>query len=68
MSAWVTVLTVSYPQQLWVIRTKLESEGVQCFVKNELTVQAYNFYSNAIGGVKLQVFQEDVERAREILT
>ncbi|WP_426668969.1 hypothetical protein ACPPVU_22440 [Mucilaginibacter sp. McL0603] len=38
------------------------------FVKDELTVQSYNLYSNAIGGVKLQVLQEDVERARDILT
>lgn len=68
MSKWVTVLTVSYPQQLWVIRTKLESEGIECFIKDELTVQSYNLYSNAVGGVKLQVLEEDVERAREILT
>jgi hypothetical protein len=68
MSKWITVLTVSYPQQLWVIRTKLESEGIECFIKDELTVQSYHLYSNALGGVKLQVLEEDVERAREILT
>jgi hypothetical protein len=68
MSQWVTVLTVSYPQQLWVIRTKLESEGIECFIKDELTVQSYNLYSNAVGGVKLQVLEEDVEKARGVLT
>lgn len=68
MTKWITVLTVSYPQQLWVIRTKLESEGIECFIKDELTVQSYNLYSNAVGGVKLQVFEEDVEKARTILT
>lgn len=68
MSKWVTVLTVSYPQQLWIIRTKLESEGIECFIKDELTVQSYNLYSNAVGGVKLQVLDEDVERSRAILT
>ncbi len=67
MSNWVTVLTVSYPQQLWIIRTKLESEGIECFIKDELTVQSYSLYSNAIGGVKLQVLEEDVEGARGIL-
>ena len=67
MSKWITVLTVSYPQQLWVIRTKLESEDIECFIKDELTVQSYNLYSNAVGGVKLQVIEEDVERARKIL-
>jgi len=68
MSKWGTVLTVSYPQQLWIIRTKLESEGIECFIKDELTVQSYNLYSNAAGGVKLQVLDEAVERARAILT
>src|ERR1700761_5818859 len=68
MDTFVTVLTVQYPQQLWIIKGKLESEDIRCFVKDELTVQSYNLYSNAIGGVKLQVLQEDVERAREILT
>ena len=67
MSQWITVLTVSYPQELWIIRTKLESEGIECFEKDELTVQSYSLNSKAIGGVKLQVLEEDVERARMIL-
>jgi len=67
MDTFITVLTVQYPQQLWIIKGRLESEGIQCFVKDELTVQSYNLYSNAVGGVKLQVLQEDVEQAREIL-
>ncbi|HTE00621.1 MAG TPA: DUF2007 domain-containing protein [Mucilaginibacter sp.] len=68
MADFVTVLTVMYPQQLWIIKGRLESEGIQCFVKDELTVQAYNLYSNAVGGVKLQVQQQDVAIAVEILT
>ncbi|MFB9842389.1 putative signal transducing protein [Mucilaginibacter ginsenosidivorans] len=68
MDTFVTVLTVQYPQQLWIIRGKLESEGIECFIKDELTVQAYNLYSNAVGGVKLQVQRQDVAKAVEILT
>lgn len=68
MDTFITVLTVQYPQQLWIIKGKLESEGIACFVKDELTVQAYNLYSNAVGGVKLQVQQHDVAKAVEILT
>lgn len=68
MDTFVTVLTVQYPQQLWIIKGRLESEGIPCFVKDELTVQAYNLYSNAVGGVKLQVQQQDVVKAVEILT
>jgi hypothetical protein len=50
-----------------VERGKLESEGIQTFLKDEATVQVYNFYSNAVGGVKLQVFAYDAERAIAIL-
>jgi len=68
MDKWVTVLVTSLPQQLWIIRGRLESEGIPCFIKDELTVQSYNFYSNAVGGVKLQVLEKDAEKAVQILT
>lgn len=67
MDKWVTVLTTILPQQLWIIRGRLEAEGIECFIKDELTVQSYNLYSNAVGGVKLQVLEKDRQRAVEIL-
>ena len=45
----------------------MESEGITCFVKDELTVQVNPFYSNAIGGVKLQVPESELNKAIEIL-
>ena len=65
---FITVLTATYGYEIAVIRGRLESEGITCFVKDELTVQVYPFYSNAIGGVKLQVRESDLNRAVEILT
>ena len=67
MSKWVTVLTFNLPQQMWVIRTRLEAEGIECFAQDELTVQSDNLYSQALGGVKLQVQEHDVARAVGIL-
>ena len=67
MDRLVTILTVSYPQELLIIRSRLEFEGIECFTKDELTVQAYVGYSNAVGGVKLQVLEEDASKARKIL-
>lgn len=64
----ITIATFTLPSELIVVRGRLESEGVECFTKDELTVQVHNFYSNAIGGVKLQVRHEDVELANQILT
>lgn len=67
MEQLVTIKTFTYPHEAYVIRGKLESEGIQTFLKDEMTVQVHNFYSNAIGGVKLQVPSEDVERALSII-
>lgn len=64
---FITVLTFTYPYEVAVIRGRLESEGIECFVQDELTVQVNPFYSNAIGGIKLQVRESDLERTIEIL-
>ena len=63
----VTVLTATYSHEVAVIRGRLESESITCFMQDELTVQVNPFYSNAIGGVKLQVLSSDLDRAIEIL-
>lgn len=68
MSDLVTVLAVTYPPELYIIKGRLESEGIKCFVKDELIVQANSLYSNAVGGVKLQVQQHDVGKAVQLLT
>ena len=67
MDKFVTIKTFTYATEVAVIRGRLESEGIECAVQDELTVQANPFYSNAIGGVKLQVRQSDVRKAIEIL-
>lgn len=67
MEQWITILTFNYPHEAYVIRSKLESEGIVVFLKDENTVQAYNFLSNALGGVKLQVRERDVEEAKQII-
>jgi len=67
MDSFVTVLTSAYPQNLYIIKGRLESEGIHCFLKDELTVQVNNFYSNAVDGVKLQVYQNEADRAIELL-
>src|SRR3989344_3233286 len=64
---FVTVLTTTHPIELAVIRSRLEAEGIACFIQDELTTQVNPFYSNAIGGAKLKVRESDQEAALEIL-
>ena len=67
MDNWVTIKTFTLPTELAVLRSRLESEGIECFVQNELTAQINPFYSNAIGGVRLQVKEKDLQNAIAIL-
>lgn len=68
MQYLVTLTTYTFPHEVVIDKSKLEAFGIECFVKDALTVQVHNFYSNAVGGIKLQVPQKDVAKAREILS
>jgi len=63
----VTVATFSLPQEAYIIRGRLESEDIFCFLKDELTIQSAHSFSAALGGVKLQVHEADVQRVLPIL-
>ncbi len=49
-----------------IIKGKLESEGIPVFLRDENTLNSDPLISSAIGGVKLQVYGRDKERALEI--
>jgi len=49
-----------------IIKGKLESEGIPVFLKDENILNSDPLISNAIGGVKLQVYTKDKETALAI--
>jgi DNA-directed RNA polymerase subunit RPC12/RpoP len=63
----VTITTFVYPHELGVPCSLLESEGVECFVRDEFTTGTFPHFSNSIGGIRLQVRESDAQRALEIL-
>ena len=63
----ITVANFSHPTEADIVVAWLESEGIECFVTNEHTITMNWLYSNAIGGVGVQVKAANVERANEIL-
>jgi hypothetical protein len=63
----ITIFTFEFAHEAPIVKGKLESEGILCFLKDELTAQVVPFYSNAIGGVKLQVIESDAPQAIEVL-
>jgi transposase-like protein len=63
---FVTIKESHYQTDLVVLKSRLESEGIECRFKNELTSQVLNYIPSFL--VELQVPEEDVPRVREILT
>lgn len=67
MSNWVYLISFTYPHEANLVKLNLEAEGLEIWMKDELTVQVNNYLSNAIGGVKLYVKEENYDAARQIL-
>ncbi len=62
-----TVASFREPYQAHLVKGKLEVEGIHAVVLDEHLVQINWNLSQAIGGVKVQVSEADLDRAREIL-
>jgi len=62
-----TIGAFEYVADVQIIRTKLESEGIPVFLRDEYTLNTDPLISSAIGGVKLQVYTRDRERALAIM-
>ncbi len=50
-----------------ILRSKLESEGITSFIHDEHTVGLNPLWNVTVGGVKLQVNEDDYEKAKSIL-
>ena len=63
---FITVKESHYQTDLVVLKSRLESEGIECRFKNEFTTQVLNYIPSFL--VELQVPEEDVQRVKEIMT
>jgi transposase-like protein len=62
---FVTIKESHYLADLSVLKSRLESEGIECRLKNELTTQILNHIPSFL--VELQVPESDVDRVQKIL-
>ena len=63
----VTVRTFENSFKANITLTKLEDAGIECFLKDDFTVTIDPILSNAVGGIKLQVKEEEAAEAFTIL-
>jgi len=67
MPEWITFLTFKHSVEAHMIKTKLESEGIDVFLKNEHMAQVLPYVSEPAGPIKLQVREGDIGRATSLL-
>jgi hypothetical protein len=68
VNKWITIIKVDLPVDAQLIRSILEMEGIDASIPDEYTADVAPFYSQAIGGIRIQVTAEDFDQAYSILT
>ena len=63
-----TIATFNKPEDAHLLRMRIEAGGIPAFIQDENLVQVDWLLANAIGGVRVQVADEDVAATRELLT
>lgn len=63
----ITLAQFSKPEEAHLLRLRLEAGGVRAFVQDENVVNLNWLFSNAVGGVRVQILEGDLEAAKEIL-
>ncbi len=64
---FVTIARFQYSSEAEIVKGRLEADGIQVFLKDNITIDTDPLVSNAIGGIKLKVLSKDEKEAKEIL-
>ena len=67
MDKIVVFETYYNPIEANIVKERLIDSGIQCFLTDENTVTINPLYTQALGGVKLHLFEKDTESARALL-
>ncbi|AMP98268.1 hypothetical protein AY601_1350 [Pedobacter cryoconitis] len=67
MDKIVVFETYYNPIEANIVKSRLMDADIQCFLSDENTITLNPLYTQALGGVKLHLFEKDVDLARSIL-
>ena len=62
-----TIASFSQPVEAHMLRSRLEAEGIVAYLRDENMIALDWLYSNALGGVKVDVADEDYDQAVQII-
>lgn len=63
----ITFKTFDNSVDAHILKIKLESEGISCFLFDEHIVSVNPLYSNLVGGIKLKINEEDLPHAKNVV-
>ncbi len=66
MDRMVEIARFTYPSEAGPLMALLESEGIECYLRNELTAQIMAGYAD-VGGARVEILEKDLPRALEIM-
>lgn len=66
MDKIVEIARFTYPAEAQTLMALLKSEGIECYLRNEITAQLMAGYVD-VGGARVEILESDVPRAMEIM-
>ncbi len=66
-NTFTTIAAYSYSSEAQIIKGRLEADGITVYLSDEFTIDTDPLVSQAIGGVKIKVPQDQAEKAIGIL-
>lgn len=67
MEDWITIISVDLPIDAQLIKVQLELHEIEVEILDELTTDIAPFYSQAMGGIRIQVQKKNLQAATELL-
>jgi len=62
-----TLASFNLPMDAYLLHARLEGSGIASYIRDENLVTLDWLYSNAVGGVKVDVMDEDYDQALEVM-
>ena len=63
----ITLKTFDSSIEAYLLKSKLESENIECFVIDENMITLNPLFANAVGGIKLNINVEDLKKAQAVI-
>ena len=63
----VTALTFDDSVSAHLVKTRLENEGIKCFIFDEHINNVMPIYGQAVGGIRIKIKEEDVLKAKQLI-